>query len=548
VKILPRLFRLMRINFILARYNMDEIVLGTHWFYPLRFIIYFNPYYWTTGKTMSRGERVRRALEDLGPIFVKAGQIVSTRRDLLPDDIAIELAKLQDRVPPFPGSIAKKIIEESLHCRIEDTFAEFDMKALASASIAQVHAAILQQGDSVVVKVLRPNIRKIIDRDIDLLMTLAKIAERYWQNVRHFKPRQIINEVAQTLYDELDLTREGANASQLRRNFADSTILYVPKIHWDYCRENILVMERIHGIPIHDIERLRRANVNMHKLAERGVEIFFTQVFRDSFFHADLHPGNIFVSDKDPENPTYITVDFGIVGSLSRADQRYLAENMIAFFKRDYQRVAELHIACGWLPPDTRIDQFEGAIRSVSEPIFEKPLREVSFGQLLLRLFQVARRFHINIQPQLVLLQKTLLSIEGLSRQLAPDLDLWATASPQIEKWLKKQVGAKAFLRRMRDNLPLWSEQFPEMPTLIYEVLKETKHQQEKIRFSQVVNHNEYHKKREHKLKTNYFLISIGVALLTASAIFSLHPKMDTVTMLSLGGVGLFAIILAWII
>ena len=320
------------------------------------------------------------------------------------------------------------------------------MKALASASIAQVHAAKLEKGDSVVVKVLRPNIRKIIDRDIDLLMTLANLVERYSNNARRFKPKEIVNEVAQTLYDELDLTREAANASQLRRNFATSTLLYVPKIHWEYCRENVLVMERIHGIPIHDIERLQRSGVNMNKLAERGIEIFFTQVFRDSFFHADLHPGNIFVSDKDPANPTYIAVDFGIVGSLSHMDQRYLAENMIAFFKRDYQRVAELHIACGWLPPDTRIDQFEGAIRSVSEPIFEKPLREMSFGQLLLRLFQVARRFQINIQPQLVLLQKTLLSIEGLSRQLAPDFDLWASAAPQIEKWLKKTGRPQSFL------------------------------------------------------------------------------------------------------
>ena len=338
---------------------------------------------------------------------------------------SIELAKLQDRVPPFPGKQAKKFIETALGKSVSDLFIEFDMKALASASIAQVHAAKLRDGESVVVKVLRPSIRKIIDRDIDLLIALARMAERYWLNARHFKPIQIVNEVAQTLYDELDLLREGANASQLRRNFAKSKLLYIPKIYWDYSRANVLVMERIHGIPIHDIEQLKSAGVNMHKLAERGIEIFFTQVFRDSFFHADLHPGNIFVSAEDPEDPTYIAVDFGIVGSLNRDDQRYLAENMVAFFKRDYQRVAELHIACGWLPPETRIDQFEGAIRAVSERIFEQPLHDMSFGQLLLRLFQVARRFRINIQPQLVLLQKTLLSIEGLSHSLAPDLDLW---------------------------------------------------------------------------------------------------------------------------
>lgn len=516
MKVFTRLFRLIHINLILMRYNIDEIVLGTHWFYPLRFILFFNPYYWTTGKKLSQGERIRLALEELGPIFVKAGQIMSTRRDLLPDDIADELSKLQDRVPPFPGKTAKTIIEEALHCRIDEAFSSFDMQPLASASIAQVHAATLLNGDSVVIKVLRPNIKKIIDRDIDLLMTLARIADRsWWYNARHLKPRELVAEVAHTLYDELDLMREGANASQLKRNFADSNILYVPKIYWDYTHANVMVMERIHGIPIHDVERLKSAGVNMKKLAERGIEIFFTQVFRDSFFHADLHPGNIFVDVKDPQNPTYIAVDFGIVGSLSHEDQRYLAENMIAFFKRDYQRVAELHIACGWLPPDTRIDQFEGAIRAVSEPIFERPMRDISFGQLLLRLFQVARRFHINIQPQLVLLQKTLLSIEGLSRQLAPDLDLWGSAAPQIEKWLKKQVGIKAFFKRMRNNLPLWSEQLPEIPTLIYEVLKETKQQQEKIRFAQTAAANAMIEKNRHqkKIKVGYFFSGMLVSL-----------------------------------
>lgn len=522
MKIFNRLFRLMRINWILVRYNIDEIVLGTHWFYPFRFIVYLNPYYWTLKDKLTRGERVRLAIEDLGPIFVKAGQIISTRRDLIPDDIALELSKLQDRVPPFPGESAKEIIQESFHCRLEDMFSEFDMNALASASIAQVHAAKLLNGESVVVKVLRPHVRKIIDRDIDLLRTFAKLAERYWTNTRYFKPREIVNEIAQTLYDELDLTREGANASQLRRNFTNSKLLYVPKIYWEYCHPDVLVMERIHGIPIHDIERLEAAHVNMKKLAERGIEIFFTQVFRDSFFHADLHPGNIFVSETDPENPTYVAVDFGIVGSLSQNDQRYLAENMIAFFKRDYQRVAELHVACGWLPPDTRIDQFEGAVRCVSEPIFEQPLRDISFGQLLLRLFQVARRFHMNIQPQLVLLQKTLLSIEGLSRQIAPDLDIWDSASPQIEKWLKKQVGVKAFISRVKENLPLWSEQLPAMPSLIYEVLKECKQQQERLRFTNNVTHSLEQKKQATKLKINYFLAGSALTLLIVTAVIYL--------------------------
>lgn len=520
MKIITRLHRLIRINFILARYNIDEIILDNHWFYPLRFIGYLNPYYWTVGKKLSRGERIRRAIEDLGPIFVKVGQIFSTRRDLIPDDIALELAKLQDRVPPFDGQFAKNIIEDALNVPLEEVFAEFDLQALASASIAQVHAAQLKNGDSVVVKVLRPNIGKVIEGDIDLLSSLALIAERYSKQARRFKPIRIVNEVAQTLYDELDLTREGANASQLRRNFANSPLLHVPKIYWEFSSKNVLVMERIHGIPIHDIKRLREANVNMKKLAERGIEIFFTQIFRDSYFHADLHPGNIFVCAKDPENPTYIAVDFGIVGSLSQNDQRYIAENMIAFFKRDYQRVAELHIASGWLPPDTRIDQFEGAIRSVSEPIFERPLREISFGQLLLRLFQVARRFQINIQPQLILLQKTLLGIESLTRQIAPNIDIWDTAYPHIEKWLKRQVGVKAFVKRLRDNLPLWSEQLPAMPTLLYEVLSEQKQALERIRFAENLSNAKEDKAQERKTKFTYFLIGILCTLLVVGIAF----------------------------
>jgi ubiquinone biosynthesis protein len=484
MKLFSHFLRLARINLILMRYNIDEIVLGRHGFYPLRWILYFNPYYWTRDKNMSRGMRIRCALEALGPIYVKAGQILSTRHDILPIDILLELAKLQDQVPPFPGLQAKAIIEGALNAPITQYFSEFDIIPLASASIAQVHTATLFSGEAVVIKVLRPQIKKIIDGDIDLLRSLAKLAERYWSTSRHFKPKQIVEEIAQTLYNELDLIREGANASQIRRNFANSKLLYVPKIYWPYSNERMLVMEQIHGIPIHDTSRLKEAGINLHKLAERTMEVFFTQVFRDSFFHADLHPGNIFVSSAQPEEPTLLMVDFGMAGSLSRDDQRYLAENMIAFFNRDYQKVAELHIACGWLPPDTRIDQFEGAIRAVSEPIFELPLRDISFGALLLGLFQVAHRFRINIQPQLILLQKTLLNIESLSRQLAPELDIWTHAKPQVEKWLKKQVGFRAFLKRIRDNLPLWSEQLPEIPSLVYEVLRGIKTKQEKRRFA----------------------------------------------------------------
>ncbi len=516
MKLFNRLLRLLRINYILVRYNIDEIFLGDHWFIPLRVLVYLNPFYWLLRNKYSRGERIRLALEALGPIFVKAGQMISTRRDLLPDDIAIELAKLQDRVPPFPGEKAKEMIEKSLGHPLSALFLEFDINALASASIAQVHAAKLLTGEAVVVKVLRPNIHKVIARDVDLLMTLADIATRYWSEAKRFKPKAIVAEIAQTLDDELDLAREGANASQLRRNFAGSSSLYVPKIFWEHSATDVLTIERIYGIPIYDIDKLRHHQVNMKKLAERGLEIFFTQVFRDSFFHADLHPGNIFVNITDPDNPSFVVVDFGIVGSLNHNDQRYLAENMVAFFKRDYLRVAELHIACGWLPPDTRADLFEAAIRSVSEPIFAQPLAMISFGQLMLKLFQVARRFNINIQPQLILLQKTLMSIEGLSRQLAPDLDILAVAKPQIEKWLRKQIGVKAFLKHVRDQLPLWSEQLPSIPSLIYEVLNETKVQQERRRFEQQSGAKAQEAQAADRVKLGYFIAGVATTLLCA--------------------------------
>lgn len=475
MKSILRLIRLFHIYFILVRYRVDEVLFPFRWFYFFRLFYFFR----VSKKNMARGERIRLALEKLGPIFIKAGQLLSTRRDLLPEDIADELAKLQDQVPPFSGDLAKKMIETALQTPIETVFSEFDTQALASASIAQVHAGKLVDGRRIVVKVLRPHVKKIIERDLDLFFMLAKLVERYSKTARQFKPQDIVSEIASTLRDEMDFLREGANASQLRRNFKYSPLLYIPEMHWAYSRENILVMERIDGIPINDIATLKKSGVNLKKLAERGIEIFFTQVFRDSFFHADMHPGNIFVSIKDKENPQYQMVDFGIVGSLGTKDQRYLAENMLAFFKRDYRRVAELHIASGWLSPHTRIDQFESAIRAVCEPIFERPLKDISFGQLLLRLFQAARRFHINIQPQLILLQKTLLNIEGLGRQLYPDLDLWNTATPFLERWLKKQVGFKALLRRIRDNIPYWSEKLPDIPELIYDIMSEIRRVQE---------------------------------------------------------------------
>lgn len=541
MKFLTRFFRLIRINFVLIRYNLDEFIYTIPFFYPLRFLNYFNPYYWTLKNKLTRGERIRLALEDLGPIFVKAGQILSTRGDLLPEDIAEELAKLQDRVAPFPGVEAKKIIETALKMPISDIFSEFEIEALASASVAQVHAAVLQDGRRVVVKVLRPNIKKMIERDIDLFETLANLAQRYWKEGRRFKPREIMAEIAHTLCDELDLMREGANASQLRRNFQHSPLLYIPEIHWTFCQRDVLVMERIEGIPVYNIAALKAANMNMKKLAERGIEVFFTQVFRDSFFHADMHPGNIFVSTKNLENPQYIAVDFGIVGSLNSKDQRYLAENLLAFFKRNYQRVAELHVDSGWLSPETRIDQFEGAIRAVCEPIFERPLKDISFGQLLLRLFQTARRFNINIQPQLILLQKTLMNIEGLGRQIYPELDLWTTATPFLEDWMKKQIGMRAFIRRVRDNIPYWSEKLPEIPGLLYTVLNESHREREQRQFAKLTA-----EKMSQKIPMRrYFLFGVGFAFLISGASILFQTNISEPLAWTLGVLGILSLISA---
>jgi len=463
-----QVFRLLHINWVLVRNGLDEIVLATHLFRPVRFLGYLAPWHWIVRKT-PRAVRIRKTLEDLGPIFVKFGQILSTRQDLLPEDIAAELAKLQDRVAPFDGEQARRLVEQSFQQPIGAIFARFDTRPLASASIAQVHAATLNSGEDVVVKVLRPGIKKVIRRDVSLLHTVAGLAEHYWSEGRRLRPREVVAEFEKTLYDEFDLLREAANASQLRRNFSDSDLLHVPEVYWTYCRRNVMTLERIYGIPVNDLAALRQAGVDLKSLSERGVEIFFTQVFRHNFFHADMHPGNIFVSREG----RYMAVDFGIMGTLSPQDQRYLAENFLAFFRRDYRRVAELHVESEWVPAGTRVDEFEAAIRSVCEPIFERPLKEISFGQLLLRLFQTARRFDMVVQPQLVLLQKTLLNIEGLGRQLYPDLDLWQTAKPFLERWMSEQVGARAFAGRLRHSLPEWSERLPELPGLLHRTLQQ---------------------------------------------------------------------------
>jgi ubiquinone biosynthesis protein len=387
----------------------------------------------------------------------------------LPDELAKELARLQDRVPPFPGEQARRIIEKSFGHSIEEVLLEFNETPLASASIAQVHTAKLKDGRSVVVKVLRPGIDKIIRRDVDLLYTIARMAERYWKEGRRLRPIEVVEEYEKTIFDELDLMREAANASQLRRNFLNSEMLYVPEVYWDLTRRNVLVLERISGTSIGDIEALRAMGVNMQLLAERGVEIFFTQVFKHNFFHADMHPGNIFVAP----NAQYIAVDFGIMGMLTEQDKQYLAENMLAFFNRDYKRVAQLHLESEWVPKGTRLEEFESAIRTVSEPIFEKPLSEISFGHFLLRLFQTARRFDMEVQPQLVLLQKTLLNIEGLGRQLYPQLDLWRTAKPFLETWMNEQIGREAFVRKIRQNLPKFGEHLPDLPGKIHKVIND---------------------------------------------------------------------------
>jgi len=440
---------------------------------PLRLLLIFAPWRVFPEPKLSRGERLRKALEQLGPIFVKFGQILSTRRDILPEDLANELKILQDKVPPFSGKEAIAIIEGALKAPIEDTFDKFEEQPMASASIAQVHAAQLKSGKDVVIKVIRPNIEKTIRIDIALMLIVARTVELYWQDGKRLHPVDIVRDYENTIIDELDLQREAANTSQLKRNFSGSELIYIPEIYWDYTATNVLVMERIYGIPVAEIEQLRSTGVDLKVLAERGVEIFFTQVFRDSFFHADMHPGNIFVDITNPQNPRYIAIDCGIVGSLDQDDQNYLARNLLAFFKRDYRQVATLHVSSGWVPKDTRVNEFEAAIRTVCEPIFEKPLKDISFGQFLVRLFQTARRFDMEVQPQLVLLQKTLLNIEGLGRQLYPDLDLWSTAHPYLEKWMRDRVAPPSLLKAFRDHLPHWLEQSPEIPGLLLEAAEQ---------------------------------------------------------------------------
>ena len=475
------LFRILHINLVFVRHGLEEVLFAVPYFRPIRFLLFMLPWRWFRKAEISLGIRIRNALEDLGPIFVKFGQTLSTRRDLLPEDIADELAKLQDRVPPFSGEMAREIIEQALGKPVDEAFEQFDVVPVASASIAQVHAARLHDEVEVVVKVLRPGVEKHVRQDLELLHVLAAIVHRYWKNARMLQPREVVREFERVLLDELDLMREAANASQLRRNFEKSSELYVPKVYFDLCRRNVMVQERIYGIPVSDTEVLREHGVNLKKLSERGCRIFFTQVFKHNFFHGDMHPGNIFVSYEHPEDPTFISVDFGVIGTLTKSDRKYLAENLVAFFDRDYQRVAELHLESGWVPPDVQVEQLESVIRTVCEPVFQRPLSEISFGNLLVRLFQTARRFNMKVQPQLVLLEKTMLSIEGLSRQLDPELNLWDTAKPFMERWMSEQVGVRALALGMRRQLPLIAERLPGITDLVYSSVKKFEQNQGRL-------------------------------------------------------------------
>ncbi|MEZ5534763.1 MAG: ubiquinone biosynthesis regulatory protein kinase UbiB [Thiolinea sp.] len=532
MKFLIRVLRLITIFRVIIRHGLDELLFSIPYLRPVSFVYKLFPWNWRSRKHRSRAERIRLALEDLGPIFIKLGQMLSTRRDLLADDIADELKLLQDRVPPFPGHEARTLIEKAFKKPVSEIFKHFETEPMASASVAQVHAATLWNGEDVVIKVLRPGIEKTIRQDIELMYIMARLLQRYWREGRRLRPVEVVREYEKNIIDELDMQREAANASQLRRNFEGSADLYIPEVYWDYTRPNMMVMERIRGIPVGNIDELKASGINFKRLGERGVEIFFTQVFRHNFFHADMHPGNIFVDPGNPADPRYLAVDFGIVGTLSPADQRYLAENFHAFFNRDYKRVAELHVESGWVPSSTRVDEFESAIRSVCEPIFQQPISQISFGNLLLRLFQTARRFNMEVQPQLVLLQKTLLNIEGLGRQLYPELDLWTTAKPFIQRWMDEQVGVRALLKGAQYNLPKLLENLPYMPNLLFDVVQQTSRQQLKMQWeSQQLEQMQQQMARNQR---STVLTVAGGALLITATLTTTSPLLPAVMGMSL--------------
>jgi ubiquinone biosynthesis protein len=474
VSYLPRLNSVLN---VIAKYRLDEFMQGQPGARILGLLVlpYRLAWMFSSQASTHKNVRLRKAMEELGPITIKFGQLLSTRRDFLDTELADELQSLQDNVPPFSSPSIHQLIEESLGVKAESIFSSLDSEPFACASIAQVYKATLQSGEEVVIKATRPGIEKVVSADIKLLKWIARLVETRTELGKRLHPVEIVNDYEQIIHDEFDLLSEAANTSQLKRNFENSPSLYVPKVHWDFCSKRLMVMERIHGIPVADVGALNAQNTDLKKLAETGVDIFFTQVFDHNFFHADMHPGNIFVSHETPENPKYIAIDCAIIGSLTKDDQEYLAKNLLALFKRDYRKVAELHVACGWVPRNTKIHEFESAIRSVCEPIFEKPLKEISFANLLVQLFRTASRFDMEVQPSLVLLQKTLLNVEGLGRQLYPDLDLWTTALPYLENWNKKRLNPFTLLGRIQENIPNWIDQLPQLPQLFIDAATESK-------------------------------------------------------------------------
>ncbi|MFT7287107.1 MAG: ubiquinone biosynthesis protein [Halieaceae bacterium] len=527
-----RLSRLLEIARVSGRYRLDELLPEPARHPLLTPLLRANPWR-LQASSASRGERLRRSLEELGPVFIKFGQMLSTRRDLLPADIADELARLQDQVPPFNSAAAVALVEEALGDSVDRLFARFDREPMASASIAQIHSARLGSGREVVVKVIRPDIEATIRKDMALLALLARFVERWFRDGRRLRPVEVVGDYRQIILDELDLGREAANTSQLRRNFSDSDLLYVPEVFWDYTRRNVMVMERIRGIPVTDLEELRRREVNLRLLAERGVEIFFTQVFRDSFFHADMHPGNIFVDAVDPADPRYIAIDCAIIGSLSESDQYYLARNLLAIFKRDYRAVAQLHVECGWVPPETRVQDFESAMRAVCEPVFERPIAEISFGQLLVYLFRTAARFDMEVQPSLVLLQKTLLNIEGLGRQLYPQLNLWDTAMPFLETWVSQRYSPQSMVKRLQHHAPNWLEQLPQLPEAVLESLQGQRDRQLRTEQKQAAA-DAQHERRAAQARRRYLaamvcVIAAGAALPPLRAMLQEAPAITWV-------------------
>ena len=549
---MPQFLRLLVIQRVLISHGLDEIIFATHLLRPVRFIFYILPWNWFNKNKEKRAVRIRLMLEELGPIYVKLGQILSTRRDLIPKDIADEFAKLQDNVAPFSGKIAREIIEDAYGRNINDIFSKFDETPLASASVAQVHSATLKDGRKFIIKVIRPGIESLIRKDLDLLHLLAKKAEKYNKNAKSLKFTGVIKEFEKTIFNELDLQREASNASQLHRNFVNEKRYHVPKIDWELTKRNVLAIERVEGIPIRDINALKAADIDLKCLAEYGVEIFFTQVFRDNFFHADMHPGNIFVvPGEKKELPIIKVIDFGIMCSLTEFDQHYLADNLVAFLNRDYHRVAVLHIQSGWVPKETRADELEGAIRTVCEPLIDRPIHEISLGELLQRLFQIARRFDVEIMPQLILLQKTIINIEGIGRQLYPQLNLWETAQPEMERWMNERMGVKGFVKSAMLNLPRLIERLPEFPNRTIDLID--KLYDGKIEMEN--KSNEIRKLRKemktYNRKTIVSVIGSGL-ILSATIIYALnnttHGEIISIPLASwiLGVLGLVLIYFSW--